>query len=231
MSTKQKSILLVEDDIQLAEALSAYLTLKQYKTTVADTAKQAFEFANQGNFDLMLLDLTLPDEDGLVLLRKLRNRLKTPIIITSGRNDSADRIAGLELGANDYLGKPFATRELELRIEHLLSSFGTNGAEKNTSIAVGPHTLNLSMKTLISENKQQISLTPSEYSILQFLGQHPGRVFSREQLIDEMRSLDGPENPTAIDICICRLRKKIDTDPKRPSIIVTVKGFGYRLGE
>lgn len=85
-------------------------------------------------------------------------------------------------------------------------------------------------KTLIDKNEEQISLTPSEFSILQFLGQHPGRVFSREQLIDEMRSLEGPENATAIDICICRLRKKIETDPKAPSVIVTVKGFGYRLG-
>lgn len=221
-------LLLIEDDEQLAEAITSYFEIKGYTVEKALTAESALECLNMKNFSLILLDLTLPDEDGLVLLRKIKQRYDTPIIIASGRIESEQRIAGLEIGAEDFVCKPFIIRELELRIQALIKR-AKQIVKSDKHLSFDQYFIDDKSKQIKNLENIEVALTPLEYQVVQYMASNINKVLSREQIIDATNTLDGPESNRAVDICISRIRKKLEKDPKHPKILVTVKGFGYRL--
>lgn len=226
----QRSLLLVDDDQQFSKALQAYLEAVNYKVTVRNDADSGFEQLNKFSFDLLILDLSLPDEDGLCVLRKLRQQRDLPVIIISGRSSDEDRVAGLELGADDYVVKPFSPKELALRIEKRLSlSPGQDNAHQSNKIQLGAWVFDKKSLSVTDSRGEEVELTPRELDVLSTLASHLGQVLSREQLIDGSMQVVGPESTRAIDISISRLRKKLEEDPSEPKLIKTVKGFGYKL--
>ncbi len=228
MSAVKDKLLLIEDDEQLAEAITSYFEIKGYYVEKALTAESALKRLNNSDFSLILLDLTLPDEDGLVLLRKIKQRYDIPIIIASGRIDSEQRIAGLEIGAEDFVCKPFVIRELELRIQALIKR-AKHVVTSEKQLSFGQFFIDDKSKQIKNLENVEVALTPLEYQVIQYMALNINKVLSREQIIDATNTLDGPESNRAVDICISRIRKKLEQDPKRPKFLVTVKGFGYRL--
>lgn len=228
VSVVKDKLLLIEDDEQLAEAITSYFEIKGYTVEKALTAESALECLNMKNFSLILLDLTLPDEDGLVLLRKIKQRYDTPIIIASGRIESEQRIAGLEIGAEDFVCKPFIIRELELRIQALIKR-AKQIVKSDKHLSFDQYFIDDKSKQIKNLENIEVALTPLEYQVVQYMASNINKVLSREQIIDATNTLDGPESNRAVDICISRIRKKLEKDPKHPKILVTVKGFGYRL--
>ena len=222
------TLLLVEDDEQLLSVTAAYFDLHNFTILQSTSAAGCLRVLEDHHVDLIVLDLTLPDEDGLVLLRKLRAKDNTPIIVVSGRTSGDDRLAGLEFGADDYLCKPFLPKELLYRVNNLLNRTKPN---HNNSHIIRFHgwTLNTEDKSLFNDKDNEVQLTKHEYKLLLALAQHPGRIYTREELIDIFHDIEGPESTRAIDITISRLRKKIESDPKNPEKIITVKGLGYKL--
>lgn len=225
-----RKILLVEDDVQLGEVVSAFLEANNYLVDHCSLAADCFVKIKQTTYDCIILDLTLPDEDGLVVLRKLQKSVETPVIICSARAEASDRIAGLELGARDYISKPFSSKELILRIDNILKH-RANTEPQNQTLQIGNNVLDITNKTFheAGDSDKVISLTQNEYNLLTTLANHPGKVYSRNELIDAILGIEGPESQRAIDIIVSRLRKKIEIDSKHPQHVVTVVGFGYRL--
>jgi len=223
------SILYVEDDYQLGDVVEAYLDANGYRITHCKNAADALREVKNREFQCVILDLTLPDEDGLVVLRKIKSFRQVPIIICSARGSVEDRISGLEFGADDYLSKPFSSKELLLRIKKLIDRWSFSIKESDSS-RVGKFFLDTSRKALVGgEPIEYIALTIREYVLLALLAKKPGKVYSREQIIDSVSGVEGPESTRAVDICISRLRKKIEADPKKPTVLKTSVGFGYYL--
>jgi DNA-binding response OmpR family regulator len=222
-------ILLIEDDFQLGDVVMAFLEMNQLEVTLCETASDALEKIKTKPFDCIILDLNLPDEDGLVLLRKIRHFSNCPVIICSARGTTEERIAGLEFGAQDYLPKPYSTKELILRIKNLVKlsrQEHVNTPPKRKGI----YYLDTDRKGLVKNDTDSfIKLTIAEFYLFKTLYNHEGRVYTRSELIDAVSNIDGPENDRAIDVSISRLRKKIEEDPENPKIIVTDRGFGYHL--
>ena len=184
---------------------------------------------NSRSFDLIILDLGLPDEDGLVLLRKLKaSGTTTPIIVSSGRASDEDRIAGLELGANDYLVKPYTIKELLLRIK-LLVGMRKPSKHETKQLKLGNYLLDFANKIVIDEATNEVNLTLHEQSILFLLAENSPRIYSREEIIDVVSISEGPNSVRAVDTRICRLRKQLECNAKKPAHIKTVNGLGYRL--
>lgn len=222
-------ILLVEDDFQLGDVIKAFLEMNKLDVTLCETAFDALEKIKSMPFDCMILDLNLPDEDGLVLLRKIRHFSNCPVIICSARGTTEERIAGLEFGAQDYLPKPYSTKELILRINNLVR-LSRQEHLSNPPKRKGIYYLDIDRKGLIKNATNSfIKLTIAEFYLFKTLYQHEGRVYTRAELIDAVSNIDGPENDRAIDVSISRLRKKIEEDPENPRIILTDRGFGYHL--
>ncbi len=222
-----KNILLVEDDYQLGEVVKAYLEANRLNVTHVETAQEALDIAKGVNIDCIVLDLNLPDEDGLVLLRKIRMFSQVPVFVCSARGSVEERITGLEFGADDYISKPFSSKELFLRIQRLIERDGYTTSENNN---FAWYSLDMERKGCINnKNNEFIPLTANEFYILRKLSSRIGRVCSRAELLDATASIEGPENNRAIDICISRLRKKIEPVPKDPKILKTAVGFGYYL--
>ncbi|WP_185843560.1 response regulator transcription factor [Pseudoalteromonas luteoviolacea] len=223
------SLLLIEDDEQLAEVTCAYLELTGFKVEVANSAKACWEKLQDKSFALIILDLGLPDEDGLVLLRKLKSsQYLTPIIVSSGRGTDEDRVVGLEFGANDYLAKPYTVKELLLRINLLIN----NTLKKEPServVYLADKRVDFYNQVVLDDLGNEVVLTYHEQTVLFLLAKNAPRIYAREEIIDATRLHEGPESVRAVDTIICRLRKKIELDPKKPQAIKTKKGFGYRV--
>jgi two-component system, OmpR family, phosphate regulon response regulator OmpR len=232
-----KKILVVDDDNGLRELLQRYLTEQGYKvSTVADSIEMdAFLVTN--NIDLLILDLMLPGEDGLSIARRLRAISELPIIILSAKGEEVEKIIGLEMGADDYLAKPFNPRELLARIRAVLRRQGSpsdNNTISSSEVVKQPHetyqfglfSLNVTNHSLHYKT-QEISLTAGEFTLLHIFVSHANRVLSRDQLMDLMKGYDRSPFDRSIDIRVTRLRKKIETDPKVPQYIRTIWGTGY----
>lgn len=224
------TLLLVEDDEQLSTVTAAYFELHNYTVIQTNSAAGCLRLVDKHAIDLIVLDLTLPDEDGIVVLRKLRSRGATPIIVVSGRISGDDRILGFEVGADDYLCKPFLPKELLYRVNNILSRVGLN-QQADQELHFHGLTLKPTDKALFNASGHEIPITRHEFQLLSALAKSPGRVFSREQLLDFFNDIEGPESNRAIDITISRLRKKIEEDVKKPKVIVTVKGLGYKMSK
>ncbi len=226
----KKKILVVDDDPGLRELLQEYLTSQGYQVaTVADGIAME-RHLQQDAADLVILDLMLPGEDGLTLARKLKAGSNLPIIMLSARGEDVDRIVGLEVGADDYLAKPFNPRELLARIRAVLR----RGEEKETRTEgsgqalrrFGPFQLNLDSRRLMKDGAE-IALTAREFNLLSIFVEHPNRVLSRDFLIDVMKGYERDPFDRSIDVTMTRLRKKIEADPAAPAYLRTVWGEGY----
>jgi two-component system phosphate regulon response regulator OmpR len=182
--------------------------------------------------DLVLLDLALPGDDGLTLARQLRVRHNVAIIMVTGSSEPVDRIVGLELGADDYIGKPFDPRELRARIKSVLrrtqaTSFATTIAANGQRVAVGALVLDLAAHVLLDRNGAEVVLTAMEFDLLKAFVEHPNQVLSRDQLLTLSRDRSWEPFDRSIDIRITRLRRKIEDEPDKPRLIRTVRGAGY----
>lgn len=225
-------VLVVDDDPAVRQLVCDYLRENELRASaVASGAELAAALARDA-IDLVVLDLRLPGEDGLQIARKLRETSTVPILMLTGRADEADRVMGLELGADDYLTKPFSPRELLARIRALLRRARTQATVADAIASVrayrfGPWELNIGLRKLRSADGQAVDLTNGEFSLLAVFVSSPQRVLSRDQLLDLSRLHNAEVYDRSIDVQILRLRRKIELDPARPQFIKTERGAGY----
>jgi DNA-binding response OmpR family regulator len=219
-------ILVVDDDADLCELLQRYLGEHGLEVITATSGKAMEKRLAEGGVDLIVLDVVLPDVDGLSLPQRLRGRHDGPIIMLSSRGQDVDRIVGLEMGADDYLPKPFNPRELLARIRALLRR-GRQRSDTTVSSGFGPFCLDTGRRRLLRDGKE-VTLTTGEYALLLALAERPNRVLGRDALLDIVRKERGDEVfDRSIDVRITRLRRKIEADPANPVYIRTVWGEGY----
>ncbi|NTX09891.1 response regulator transcription factor [Myxococcus sp. CA051A] len=222
-------VLLIEDDAHLARLTAEYLERQGVRTCLARDGEQGLVEASRRAFDAILIDIMLPRKDGLTVCRELRERSAVPILMLTARGEEADRVMGLELGADDYLPKPYSSRELLARIQALVRrSRGLLGPSREV-VRVGALTLNRS-DFRASLNGQVLPLTRHEFALLLGLAERAGRVLSREQLLELAKGND-PDGPVdrAIDVHVSRLRQKLGDDARNPRMLKTVRGVGYVL--
>lgn len=224
-----KLILIVDDERRLLTLLREYLEQDGYQVETASNGREALFAARNHKPDLIILDLMMPEMDGWEFMRLHRQELNTPIIMLTARVDDVDKIAGLEMGADDYLTKPFSPRELVARTRAVLRRTSTATAEPEV-LRAGNLILDLAARRLARED-QWIELTPMEFELLATLMRHPGRAFSRLELLENTQgyAYDGYER--TIDVHIKNLRKKIESHPSDPQFVLTVFGVGYRFND
>lgn len=224
----KRRVLIVEDDEMVQALLAVYLEGEGFAVSCAENGAEMLAVLNREPVHLILLDLMLPDEDGLTLARQVRARSTVPIIVLTARRGHDDRLAALDIGADDYLTKPFDPRELILRIRNLLSR--TAGAEPESAVLIfAGWTLDVDGRTLSAPNGADVRLTPGEFNLLAALARAPNRVLSRDFLLDAVaRDEDAPAD-RMIDVYVSRLRRKIEENSKTPRLIVTIPGHGYKL--
>jgi two-component system, OmpR family, response regulator len=228
----QPHILIVDDDAAIRSLLTEYLVEKGLRVSVAETGAAMSTILVESAIDLIVLDLQLGREDGMAIARRLRGESAIPIIMLTGVRDEADRVMGLELGADDYLTKPFSPRELLARIRSVLrrakAATPTQAREAEIrAFRFGEFELNLRTRRLSGEGGGHIELTNGEFNLLAALLASAQRVMTRDQLIEASRVYDNEVYDRAIDVQILRLRRKIEAEPSQPTYIVTERGVGY----
>lgn len=226
-------ILLVDDESSLREPLADYLIRQGYKVQQASDASIARSLLNAYDFDIILLDIMMPGEDGLSLCRFVTDKTDIPVIFISAKTEETERIIGLELGADDYVTKPFSPRELVARIKVVLRR-AEKGGQKQAGTSGGVYqfsgwTLKCDKRSLVDSEGVNISLSTGEYQMLLALVSRAGKVLNRDQLLDITQGREAHAFDRAVDNQISRLRRKIEIDPKNPEIIKTVWGGGYVL--
>jgi two-component system OmpR family response regulator len=225
-------ILVVDDDPAIRELINEYLTENDFKVSVAETGADMDRVLSMDVVDLVILDLKLPDEDGLAIARRLRESLDLPIIILTGRKEEVDRVMGLELGADDYVTKPFSNRELLARVRAVLrrteGKRATRRGEKVRAYRFAGWELNTGTRKLRAPDSRNVELTNSEYALLVAFLKAPGRILSRDQLLEASRLHDDIYD-RSIDVQILRLRRKVEESPNQPKLIRTERGAGYYL--
>lgn len=221
------NILMIEDDSDFATLLSEYLAQFNIKITNFEDPYLALNL-NMSNYDCLILDLTLPSIDGLEVCKEIRTRSDIPIIISSARGDLSDKVVGLQIGADDYLPKPYDPKEMYARITSLIRRFKRN--VKSESVAKASNTaFSVDVKKHeISHKGSVLTLTPAEYEILDYLIEQHGFAISREELVKNCKNLKD-KNSKSLDVIIGRLRSKIGDNPKSPKHIISVRGIGYKL--
>lgn len=226
-------ILVVDDDAEIRGLLGDYLRKSGYQVTTAADGKGMSAALEQGQIDLVVLDLMLPGEDGLVLCRDLRARSDLPVIMLTARGDETDRIVGLEMGADDYLPKPFNPRELLARIKSVLRRVHVPPErlpiENGRFIRFGIWKLDVAARHLIAEDGLVVNLSGAEYRLLKIFLDHPNRLLNRDQLLELAQGRDAEPFDRSIDVQVSRLRQRLRDDAKKPRIIKTVRGEGYVL--
>jgi DNA-binding response OmpR family regulator len=225
-------ILIVEDDAKVRLLLRRCFEGEGYRVTEATSGAEAVKFLGAGSFDLVTLDLTLPDGDGLTVGREVRTRSEVPIIMVTGKGDTIDRVVGLELGADDYITKPFHVREVLARVRAVLRRTGSRPAGSDTTakderLTFEGWVLDVAKRELISPAGESCELTTSEFDLLKAFATHPKRVLSRDQIMDLLRGHDWSPVDRSIDNLVVRLRRKVERDPESPRLIKTVRGVGY----
>lgn len=225
-----QSILIVEDDREIASLIEAFLQREGFATRVAASAPAMDEALSEHPADLVLLDLMLPGEDGLSICRRLRAQGNLPIIMVTAKGEDIDRIIGLEVGADDYVAKPFNPRELLARIRAVLrrTAPAAAGRAPGTRVRFDAFVLDLDARRLFREGTE-IELSTGDFDLLAALVAQPQRVLSRDQLMDLTKGRSWEAFDRSIDVALSRLRKKIEPDPSRPALIRTVRNAGYML--
>jgi two-component system response regulator ResD len=223
----QDRILVVEDEPTVAEVVDRYLRRDGYNVSVAHDGLHAMDEFDRFQPDLVVLDLMLPKLDGAEVCRRIRARTNTPIIMLTARGDEVDKLVGLEIGADDYITKPFSPRELAARVKAVLRRAT---ATPQVSDALHFDDIRVSGRTRsVEDERGAISLTAREFDLLFFLARHPGQVFSREQLLDNVWDYEFLGDASTVTVHMRRLRAKVETDPSRPRHLKTVWGVGYKF--
>lgn len=233
--SESTEILIVDDDIQICRLLSRYLEREGYVTQAAHSASEMRSAMGISPPDLVILDLGLPGDDGLTLTREIRQISKVGIIILTGKDTSVDRVVGLELGADDYVTKPFDERELLARIRTVLrrtqgqTTHGTSeySADRPAILRFASWSLDTGARRLTSPEGESVDITTMEFELLSVLASNPNRVMSRDQLLERCAGRNWDPFDRAIDTLIVKLRRKLEANPKDPQIIKTVRGAGY----
>ena len=232
MTTRERHLLVVDDDPKLRELLRRYLSENQFEVSLAADAPAMNRLIQRQPFDLIILDLMMPGEDGLSIVRRLRGANDTtPVIMLTAKGDDVDRIVGLEMGADDYLAKPFNPRELLARIHAVLRRQPATEAPgaplaEGGEFKFGPFTLDLAMRTL-TRSGVPVALTSGEFAVLKVFARHPRVPLSREKLMLLARGREYSAFDRSLDVQISRLRKLIESDPQHPQFLQTVWGVGY----
>lgn len=222
------SVLVVEDELKIARLVRDYLTEAGFDVALANDGTSGVAMVRSERPDLVILDIGLPGMDGYDVTRAIRSGSATPIIMLTARNEETDRVIGLELGADDYVVKPFSPRELVARVKAVLRrSTGTLPAEV---LRADDLTIDISKRT-VERDGEKIELTASEFEILRHMASQPGRVFTRRQLLEAVRGVSFESYERSIDAHIKNTRKKLEPDPRHPRYITTVHGVGYRFGD
>jgi two-component system alkaline phosphatase synthesis response regulator PhoP len=224
-----KHILVVDDEPRIAEIARDYLERAGFRATVAGNGADALALARTKRPDLIVLDLGLPHMDGLDVTRALRKQSNVPIIMLTARVDESDKLIGLELGADDYVTKPFSPKELVARVRAVFRRIDT-ASERGEVVRAGDLTLD-KRRMQASVGAQTIELTSTEFELLATLAGQPGRVFTRAQLLDAIRGVEVESFDRAIDAHVKNLRRKLEPDPRNPRYVLTVHGVGYKLAE
>lgn len=225
-----RSVLLVEDEPKIVRLARDYLEQAGFQVTAGADGEQALRSIRADRPDLIVLDLGLPGMDGLDLLRTLRREANTPVIILTARGEESDRVVGLELGADDYMVKPFSPRELVARVRAVLRRAEGAPAAGAEQLHAGDLRLDLPRMRL-TVGEREVELTPTEFELLAALARQPGRIYTRAQLLEAVHGVAFESYERAIDTHIKNLRRKIEPDPRQPRYIHTVYGVGYRLAE
>jgi len=227
---------MIEDEMIILDLLSTFLEKSGYRVSTATSAQHGLTLVSNEAPNLILLDLGLPDEDGLVVIRKIRAFSSVPILVLSARSENAQRIAALEMGANDYVSKGVNPQELLIRIRNILipdmqgDERTANPSHSNTGeVRFAGWALDYNSRQLTNAAGDIIDLTNSEFLVLSALARRPGHVVTRSTLLEAVSNIHESPLDRSIDTYISRLRQKIEADPKKPQIIITLKGVGYRL--
>ncbi len=225
------TVLIVEDDPDTANLVQLYLRRDGYKVLSAPDGREGLKLAQDAGPDLVVLDLMLPGMDGLEVCRELRRDSNVPIIMLTARVEEEDRLEGLNLGADDYVTKPFSPRELAARVRAVLRRTARDAAEEGPlRLVVGDITVDLEKRT-VQSGEDRVNLTPTEYRLLVLLMREPGRTFSRDQIIDRVFGYDFDGFDRTVDAHVSNLRSKVEADPDKPRYLQTVYGVGYRFGD
>ncbi|MBL8080535.1 MAG: response regulator transcription factor [Anaerolineales bacterium] len=226
----EKQILIVEDEPSLAEVTGLYLKRAGFQVQFAYDGKQAMAILEKQIPDFVIMDIMLPEIDGISLTRWLRDRSDVPIIMVTARREEVDRISGLEMGADDYVVKPFSPQELVSRVRAVLRRMGRDQAEAESERALSFESISIDPRTRVVTVKESVvDLTAKEFDMLYLLARHPKQVFTRDQLLE--RVWGGAEyiDPGTVTVHVRRLREKIETDPSKPKHLLTVWGVGYKF--
>lgn len=223
------TILVVDDAPDIRRLTSDYLTHAGFRVLTAGTAESALRITRTERPDLVVLDLGLPDGDGLDVARAIRRTSSLPIIMLTARTDEADTLIGLELGADDYVTKPFSPRELVARVRAVLRR-AEGATTRDDLLRVGDLELDLG-RMLVAVGGRRVDLTPTEFQLLSAMVRQPGRVFTRSQLLDAVHGVAFESYERAIDAHVKNIRRKLEPDPRTPRYLLTVFGVGYRLAD
>lgn len=226
--SRRTRVLIIDDDLKFCRLVGDYLAPMGYDVTAAHTGPDGLEKATADSFDAIILDGMLPGLDGFEVLREFRKAHETPLLMLTGRGDEADRIVGLELGADDYLPKTFSTRELLARLRAVTRRRVRVDDTPCAEVAVGALRLNLDARVALLGDRA-LALTPVEFDFLAVLARAPGRIRTRDQLLEEIRDRNYEVFDRSVDVHISALRRKLGDDPKRPRFIQTVRSAGYML--
>jgi len=222
-----KRILIVDDEEMIVRTVKAYLDREGFKTYTAYDGEEAIRAYEDKGPDLIILDLMLPKASGIEVTRAIRAKSSVPIIMLTAKAAEADRVVGLELGADDYVVKPFSPRELVARVRAVLRRYEGEGMEIERVSSGG---LEIDLKTReVTVEGRSVELTPTEFDLLAYLARHPGQVFTRLQLLREVQGYTYDSFARTIDTHVKNLRRKIEEDPKNPKFILTIHGVGYRF--
>lgn len=237
--TSSECILVVDDDPRIRRLLQRYLQRNGMTVLTAESGDEMHPLLAQHDIDLLLLDLMMPGEDGLSLAKAVRQKSDVPIIILTGKADTVDKVVGLEVGADDYVTKPFDERELLARVRSVLrrhntaqsvdSSAESSAESSSSNYTFGRWTLNSDAHELQSQQGESVHLTKHEFILLKALVQRPNRIWTRNEILDLVAEREYQTTDRSIDVLVGKLRKKIEQDPKSPQHIHTVRGVGYKF--
>jgi len=229
-SLGRAKVLVVDDELIVTEVVGRYLRREGFEVTITADGEKALAQARQWSPDLIVLDLMLPGVDGIEVCRALRKESRVPIVMLTARGEEVDRIVGLELGADDYVVKPFSPRELVARIKAILRRAASQPTAQMQGDGIRFKDFSLNPRTRAVEvNSRAVELTAKEFDLLYFLAAHPGQVFTREQLMNDVWDYTYAADASTVTVHVRRLREKIESDPVRPRFIKTVWGVGYKF--
>ncbi len=230
MTLASRAILVVEDEPQIRRVLRTLLELERFRIIEADSAARGLTEARTHKPDLVIIDLGLPDRDGMEVIAGIRSWSRVPIIVLSARSDESDKVAALEAGADDYVTKPFGVRELSARVQVALRHIAATGTA-GAALTIGDWRIDLKARTARAADRRELHLTPIEYRLLEVLGQHIGLVVTHRTLLQQVWGPGSAEQTHYLRVYMKQLRAKLEPDPTRPRWLLTETGVGYRLAQ